>query len=139
VLSELRHSTGPTQLQALTGILVMVTGCLAVPARRHKRAVAAVVAVGAIVALAGAVSVHRARGIADRIAGVSAGIAVPRPAQLARLQRPGWAERRWVWLFNYDGTAPGYDRQAQVYVSPTGRWVDQYNVASLGPPPPNDR
>jgi len=139
VLSELRQISGPTQLQALAGMLVMFVAAVAIPARRHKRVVIAALAAGAIVGLVGTVSVLRARGIADRIAGVSTGIAIPRPAQLWRLQRPGWATRRWVWVFNYDGTAPGYDRQAQVYVSPTGGWVDQYNLASLGPPPPNDR
>ena len=139
VLSELRYATGPTQLQALTGMLLVIVGGLVIPARRHRRAVTAILAAGALVAVAGTVSVYRARGIADRVAGVSSGIAIPRPAQIARLERPGWGARRWVWVFNYDGTAPGYDRQAQVYVSPTGGWVDQYNLASLGPPPPNDR
>jgi len=139
MLSELRHARGPTQLQALTGMLVVVVGGLAIAARRHKRVVMAILAAGMIVAMAGTVSVQRARGIADRMAGVSNGIAIPKPAQLARLERPGWTARRWVWVFGYDGTAPGYDRQAQVYVSPTGGWVDQYNLASLGPPPSNDR
>ena len=131
--------TGPSQLQTLAGMLAVVIGGLAIPARRHRRAVIAILTVGAIVAAAGTASVHRARGIADRMAAVSSGIAIARPAQLARLQPPGWATRRWVWVFRYDGTAPGYDRQAQVYVSLAGGWADAYNLASLGPPPPNDR
>ena len=131
--------TGPTQLQALAGMLVVVIGGVAIPARRHKRVVIAILAVGAIVAAAGTASVHRARGVADRMAAVSSDIAIPRSAQLARLQRPGWATRRWVWVFSYDGTAPGYDRQAQVYVSLADGWVDTYNLASLAPLPPNDR
>src|SRR5689334_1129028 len=109
-MSELWHINGPTQLQALTGMLLVVVGCVVIPARRQKRMVMAILAAGALVAVVGAVSVYRARSIADRIAGVSSGIATTRPAQIARLERPGWGARRWVWVFNYDGTAPGYDR-----------------------------
>ena len=139
VLWTLRHITGPTQLQALTGTLLVIVGGLVIPARRHRRAVIAILAAAAIMAVAGTVSVYRARGIADRIAGVSSGIAIRRPAQIAWLERPGWGARRWVGVFGYDGTAPRYDRQAEVHVRLTGGWVDQYNLAGLGPPPPNGR